>query len=134
MWLLHPSQSPWTECKEIAITTKKCSCYLERNPLLWKTHKMRANLCCWCACPHTCVGVSTEGYPGAQQVCSVCSFGPATTLEKSTLAAWERVPFSSGSPVLPVHLLSTPTGWHQFYMYAYPQNCHALQSARGGYT
>lgn len=33
--------------------------YLERNPLLRKTHKIRENLCCWCACPRACVSVGS---------------------------------------------------------------------------
>lgn len=68
------------------------------------------------------------------QLCSVCCLRPATALEKPTLAVWECVLLSSGSAALPEYPLCTPTGWHPFCRYSYPQNCCALQSARGGCT
>lgn len=114
MCLFHPVQkSPWTPCIEIvttttAITTKNNWGYLERNSLLCKVHKIRANLCCFCVCPQTCREPPDSLW--AEQLCPVCSLRWAPALVKSTLAVLECVLLSSGSPALPECPLCTPTG------------------------
>lgn len=65
--------------------------YPERNHLVWKMHKIRDNLCWWCACPRACVSVGNQ----QKGACELNSF--ALFVVSDQPLGWRSLPWQCGS-------------------------------------